>query len=165
MKRFQAARLIREAHATLMHGVRGQHRMPGVAFSALNVFVSAMCMCVIATLASGASSLPAEEGLASVYSTQFNSKITASGERYDGNVHTGAHRTLPFGTVVKVTNLDNGKSVRVRINDRGPHVRGRIIDLSSSAAAALGMTTGVARARIEVLSGTGHAGAKGPSRP
>jgi rare lipoprotein A len=72
---------------------------------------------------------------------------------------------LPFGTVVKVTNLDNGKSVWVRINDRGPHVRGRIIDLSSSAAAALGLTTGVARARIEVFSEAEHAGAKGSSGP
>ena len=136
-----------------------------MAFSAFNVAVSAVCMCVIATVANGASSLPAEEGLASVYSTQFNGKITASGEKYDGKLYTGAHRTLPFGTVVKVTNLDNGKSVRVRINDRGPHVRGRIIDRSSSAATALAMTTDVARARIEVLSETGHAGAKGPSRP
>jgi rare lipoprotein A len=136
-----------------------------VAFSAFHVAVSAVCMCVIATVANGASSLPPEEGLASVYSTRFNGKITASGERYNGNVHTAAHRTLPFGTVVKVTNLGNGKSVRVRINDRGPHVRGRIIDLSSSAATALAMTNGVARARIEVLSETGHAGAKGPSRP
>ncbi len=131
----------------------------------MKTLVSAVCMCVIATVANGASSLPAEEGPASVYSTQFNGKLTASGERYDGSVHTGAHRTLPFGTVVKVTNLDNGKWVRVRINDRGPHVRGRIIDLSSSAATALAMTTGVARVRIEVLSETGHAGAKGPSRP
>ena len=121
-----------------------------MAFSAFDVAVSAVCMCVIATVANGASSLPAEEGLASVYSKEFNGKITASGERYNGNVYTGAHRTLPFGTVVKVTNLDNGKSVRVRINDRGPHVRGRIIDLSASAATALAMTTGVARVRIEV---------------
>jgi len=136
-----------------------------VAFSAFNIAVSAVCMCVIATVANGASSLPAEEGLASVYSTKFNGKITASGERYDDKLYTAAHRTLLFGAVVKVTNLDNGKSVRVRINDRGPHVRGRIIDLSSSAAAALGMTKGVARARIEVLSESGRAGAKGPSRP
>ena len=134
-------------------------------FSILNVGLSAVCMWVIATFANGASLPLAEEGVASVYSPQFNGKITASGERYNGNVYTAAHRTLPFGAVVKVTNLDNGKSVRVRINDRGPHVRGRIIDLSSSAATALAMSTGVARARIEVVSETGHAGAKGPSRP
>ena len=134
-------------------------------FSILNVGLSAVCMCVIATVANGASLPPAQEGLASVYSKEFNGKITASGERYNGNVYTAAHRTLPFGTVVKVTNLDNGKSVRVRINDRGPHVRGRIIDLSSSAAIALAMTTGVVRARIEVVSEPGHAGAKGRSRP
>jgi peptidoglycan lytic transglycosylase len=136
-----------------------------LAFSIFNVGLSAVCICAIATVANGASLLPAEEGLASVYSKQFNGKITASGEPYNGNIYTAAHRTLPFGTMVKVTNLDNGKSVRVRINDRGPHVRGRIIDLSSSAATALAMSAGVARARIEVLSETGHAGANGPSRP
>jgi rare lipoprotein A len=135
------------------------------AFSVFNVALSAVCICAIAAVADGASLPPAEEGLASVYSKEFHGKITASGERYDSNVYTAAHRTLPFGTVVKVTNLDNGKSVRVRINDRGPHVRGRIIDLSSSAATALAMGTGVARARIEVVSETVHAGAKGPSRP
>ena len=94
---------------------------------------------------------PAQEGLASVYSKEFNGKRTASGERYDSTRLTAAHRTLPLGTTVKVTNLGNGKSVRVRINDRGPHVRGRIIDLSSGAAAALGLRTGVARVRIEIL--------------
>ena len=90
--------------------------------------------------------------MASVYSNELNGKRTASGERYDGTRLTAAHRTLPLETTVKVTNLGNGKSVRVRINDRGPHVRGRIIDLSSAAAAALGFRTGVARVRIEIVS-------------
>jgi rare lipoprotein A len=67
---------------------------------------------------------------------------------------------LPLGTQIRVTNLDNGKSVRVRVNDRGPHVRGRIVDLSSRAAAALGFSTGVARVRIEVL-GRGERKARG----
>ena len=114
--------------------------------------LAAICICVIAAVANGAPSPPAEEGLASVYGEQFNGKSTASGERYNSGTLTAAHRTLPFGTVVRVTNLGNGKSVRVRINDRGPHVQGRIIDLSSSAAVALGMSTGVARVRLEVLS-------------
>ena len=133
-------------------------------FFIFSVGLSAVCICVIATVAI-ASLPPAEEGLASVYSKEFNGKITASGERYDGNVYTAAHRTLPFGTVVKVTNLANGKSVRVHINDRGPHVRGRIIDLSLSAATALAMTTGVVRVRIEVVGETGHASGTRPRRP
>jgi rare lipoprotein A len=124
--------------------------------SATSVISAAVCICVNAVLANAAPLPPAEEGLASVYSEQFNGKRMASGERYDGNIRMAAHRTLPFGTVVRVTNLGNGKSVRVRINDRGPHVQGRIIDLSSSAAAALGISTGVARVRLEILSQPAH---------
>jgi rare lipoprotein A len=90
--------------------------------------------------------------LASVYSEQLNGKKTASGERYDSSALTAAHRTLPLGAEIRVTNLDNGRSVRVRVNDRGPHVQGRIVDLSSRAAAALGIGTGVARVRLEILS-------------
>jgi rare lipoprotein A len=95
---------------------------------------------------------PPQEGLASVYGKQFNGKSTAGGEHYDSRALTAAHRTLPLGTEIRVTNLENGRSVRVRINDRGPNVRGRIVDLSSSAAAALGFSTGVARVRVEILS-------------
>jgi len=128
---------------------------------------AAVSICVIAVLANSAplSPAPAEEGLASVYGEQLNGKSTASGERYDSGTLTAAHRTLPLGTKVLVTNLDNGKSVRVRINDRGPHVQGRIIDLSSSAAAALGLSTDVARVRLEILSAPEQAGGKKPPRP
>jgi cysteine synthase A len=77
---------------------------------------------------------------------------------------TAAHRTLPLGTQIKVTNLENGKSVRVRINDRGPHVRGRIVDLSAGAAAALGFSTGVVQVRIEILSHAAR-GDRNASRP
>jgi rare lipoprotein A len=107
---------------------------------------------VIACVASAASSPPAQRGLASVYSDHLNGKRTASGERYDSSGFTAAHRTLPLGAEIRVTNLTNGRSVRVRVNDRGPHVEGRIVDLSSRAAAALGMRTGVARVRLEILS-------------
>jgi rare lipoprotein A len=107
---------------------------------------------MIAVGANGKSLPSQQEGLASVYGKHFNGQTTASGERYDSRALTAAHRTLPLGTEIKVTNLENGKSVRVRINDRGPHVRGRIVDLSSNAAAALGFSTGVARVRIEILS-------------
>lgn len=107
---------------------------------------------VIALVASAAPSPPAQRGLASVYSDHLNGKKTASGESYDSNGLTAAHRTLPLGAEIRVTNLANGRSVRVRVNDRGPHVEGRIVDLSSRAAAALGMRTGVARVRLEILS-------------
>ena len=78
-------------------------------------------------------------GLASWYGPAFHGKRTASGERFDMNELTAAHRTLPFGTRVRVRNMDNGQEVVVRINDRGPQVRERVIDLSKAAAAALGM--------------------------
>jgi len=93
----------------------------------------------------------AEEGLASWYGPGFYGKKTASGERFRIYKRTAAHRTLPFDTRVKVTNLRNGRSVIVRINDRGPFVEGRIIDLSRAAARALGMLRdGVVEVRIEV---------------
>ena len=118
----------------------------------LSIRLAAACICMVAAVAD-ASPLPSpQEGLASVYGKHFNGRNTASGERYDSHAMTAAHRTLPLGTEIRVTNLQNGRSVRVRINDRGPHVHGRIVDLSSSAAAALGFSTGVARVRVEVLS-------------
>ena len=116
----------------------------------LSAGMAAVCICIIAAVANGSPLPLPQEGLASVYAKHFNGKSTASGERYDSRALTAAHRTLPLGTEISVTNLENGRSVRVRINDRGPHVRGRIVDLSSSAAAALGFSTGVARVRIEV---------------
>lgn len=130
----------------------------------LSVVLAAAGIGTIATSANGASLPWQQEGSASVYGKHFNGKNTASGERYDSRALTAAHRTLPLGTQIRVTNLENGKSVRVRINDRGPHVRGRIVDLSSSAAAALGFSTGVARVRIEILSraARGDRNAAGP---
>ncbi len=107
---------------------------------------------VIARVPSATPSPATQKGLASVYSEQLNGKKTASGERYDSSALTAAHRTLPLGAEIRVTNLDNGRSVRVRVNDRGPHVQGRIVDLSSRAAAALGIRAGVARVRLEILS-------------
>ncbi|WP_341521265.1 septal ring lytic transglycosylase RlpA family protein [Pseudomonas sp. G.S.17] len=93
-----------------------------------------------------------ETGGASYYGSQHHGNRTASGERFDQNSLTAAHRRLPFGTRVKVTNLDNDKSVVVRINDRGPHTRGRLIDLSRAAAAQLGMLrSGTAQVRVQAL--------------
>ncbi len=91
-------------------------------------------------------------GEASYYGKEFEGKKTASGERYHGDELTAAHRTLPFGTRLRVTNLANDKSVKVVVNDRGPHRRHRVIDLSRRAAKELGMLqSGVARVRVEIL--------------
>lgn len=92
-------------------------------------------------------------GFASWYGPGFHGNRSASGEIYNQNALTAAHRSLPFGTKVRVTNRRNGHSVVVRINDRGPYIQGRIIDLSAAAAQILGvMQTGVAPVRLEVLS-------------
>lgn len=94
----------------------------------------------------------AEEGVASYYGARHHGLRTASGERFDQNSLTAAHRTLPFGTQLRVTNLANERSVVVRVNDRGPRARSRIIDLSRGAAQRLGMTDdGTARVRIQRL--------------
>jgi rare lipoprotein A len=93
-----------------------------------------------------------ETGLASWYGSRHHGKRTASGEVFNQNKFTAAHRTLPWGSRVKVTNLANGKSVEVRINDRGPFSQGRIIDLSRAAARNLGMVEqGITTVRIEWL--------------
>ncbi len=91
-----------------------------------------------------------ETGLASYYARKFNGRVTANGERYDPGKMTAAHPTLPFGTFVKVTNLANDKEVIVRVNDRGPFIKGRIIDLSRAAAEQLDMLeAGVVKVKIE----------------
>ena len=93
-----------------------------------------------------------QTGVASFYGRECKDRRTASGERFDPNLLTAAHRTLPFGTRVKVTNLDNGKHVIVRINDRGPYAKGRVLDLSRAAARKLGFVhEGVAYVRLDVL--------------
>jgi rare lipoprotein A len=93
-----------------------------------------------------------EEGDASYYADSLHGNKTASGEPYDKDAMTAAHRTLPFGTKVKVTYLRTGKSVELVINDRGPHADNRIIDVSGAAAQALGLTDdGEGRVRVEVL--------------
>ncbi|MBK0394763.1 septal ring lytic transglycosylase RlpA family protein [Ramlibacter algicola] len=86
-----------------------------------------------------ADALQEHRGVASWYGLEFHGRRTASGERFDMNALTAAHPTLPFGTRVRVLNPRNGRSIEVRINDRGPHVRGRIIDLSHAAARTLGI--------------------------
>ena len=91
-------------------------------------------------------------GEASWYGPGFHGRLTANGERYNQNAMTAAHRRLRFGTRVRVTNLNNGRSVVVRINDRGPYARGRVIDVSAAAARSLGMIkSGVAPVRVTIL--------------
>ena len=93
-----------------------------------------------------------EVGMASWYGPKFHGRKTASGEVFDMHAYTAAHRTLPFGTLVRVTYLKTGKSVVVRINDRGPWKRGRIIDLSYAAARKVGLVRdGTGRVRLEVI--------------
>jgi rare lipoprotein A len=91
-----------------------------------------------------------EEGIASWYGHPYHGRRAASGEIYNMYDMTAAHRTLPFGTQVRVHDLENGRDVEVRINDRGPFVEGRIIDLSYASAQAMGMP-GIARVRLEIL--------------
>ena len=130
--------------------------------SNLKTLKPALLLMVVAALAvsgcGGGSGEPStepgsvEEGEASYYAHKYHGRTTANGETYDENKMTAAHKTLPFGTTVRVTNLANGKKVVVRINDRGPFVKGRIIDLSFKAAGELDyISRGVVKVRVEVL--------------
>lgn len=93
-----------------------------------------------------------EEGIASWYGDDFHAKTTANGEEYDMNSLTAAHRTLPLPSIVRVTNLENGRSLVLRVNDRGPYAKNRIIDVSKRAAELLGFKTkGTAKVRVEIL--------------
>src|SRR5688572_14799873 len=91
-------------------------------------------LAIVAVLFCSGAYAQVQTGKASFYADKFDGTITASGEKYRHNKLTAAHKTLPFGTKVRVTNLSNNKTVEVVINDRGPYVDGRIIDLSRSAA-------------------------------
>ncbi|MCQ1060208.1 septal ring lytic transglycosylase RlpA family protein [Photobacterium sp. DNB23_23_1] len=91
-------------------------------------------------------------GQASWYGKKYHGRLTASGERYDMKAHTAAHRTLPFGTIVRVTNTANNKTVNVKINDRGPFAKGRVIDLSQKSFEQIGnINQGVAPVKIEII--------------
>jgi rare lipoprotein A len=93
-----------------------------------------------------------ETGQASYYGDQYRFKETASGETYSHDLKTAAHRSIPFGSKLKVTNVDNGKSVIVEVNDRGPFVKGRIVDLSKSAFTSIGNTSsGLINVQIDVI--------------
>jgi rare lipoprotein A len=110
--------------------------------------VAAVVSCLAAPVSPANSSSLVQSGIASVYSGRSGSR-TASGERVISSALTAAHRTLPFGTMVRVTNIGNGRSVVVRVNDRGPFVRGRVIDLTLAGMRALGFS-GTVRVRLEI---------------
>jgi rare lipoprotein A len=117
---------------------------------ALAVLALAWAGCAASVPPPGASSV--RVGVASYYGSEFAGRPTASGERYDPARLTAAHRSLPFGTRVRVFNLENGRSVVVRVNDRGPRRSDRILDVSYRAAKRLGFSgAGLARVRIEPL--------------
>lgn len=106
----------------------------------------------LVTASWAAAAAAVEKGEASYYANSLHGNKTASGEPYDKNGMTAAHRTLPFGTRVKVTVVETGQSVELVINDRGPHVKGRIIDVSGAAASKLGLVKlGHAPVTVEVL--------------
>jgi rare lipoprotein A len=111
-------------------------------------FVAALCGALMLLAYSPVAN--AQSGIASVYA--YKSGITANGEHVSPQALTAAHRTLPFGSHVRVTNQRNGRSIVVRINDRGPFVRGRVIDLTPAGAQALGFS-GLAPVTLEVLHG------------
>lgn len=93
-----------------------------------------------------------ESGISSWYGHDYPARCTANGETYDAEAYTAAHKILPFNTIVRVKNLDNGKSVTVRINDRGPFVEGRVIDLSKKAAGDLDiLSVGLAEVKIYLV--------------
>lgn len=118
-----------------------RYRMPLLAFALLPVLAQA-----------GDSRRHFGDGMASYYSNEFAGSRTASGERFDPAAMTAAHRTLAFHSRVAVTNLSNGKEVVVRINDRGPWGKGRVIDISYAAAREIGMhRSGTARVKLELL--------------
>jgi rare lipoprotein A len=127
----------------------------------VTIFFAALALAALAPVSGCKKKIPkpavpapgrTESGIASWYGEPYHGRRAANGEVYDMNKLTAAHRTFAFGTWVRVRNLDNGKAVEVRINDRGPFVRGRIIDLSRAAAHQVAMIApGTAKVRLEVI--------------
>jgi len=126
------------------------HRWMGK--SVLSICLASSCTFGHAKAVSPKAVAGKQVGIASYYSDRFHGRRTASGERYDKNALTAVHPRLPFGTVIRVTNLDNDKTVEVKVNDRFGARRGRILDLSLRAARELGFIgAGLAKVKLEVL--------------
>lgn len=112
-----------------------------------------LILSLLAPLPSSSSEDYPQYGKASWYGGKFHGRKTASGERFNKYEFTAAHRNLPFGTILRVTNLRNGKDVYVKVNDRGPFIKGRVLDLSLASAEALHFNRrGVIRVKIEIVS-------------
>jgi len=129
------------------------YRLVGFSLAVL-ALAAAGCASTKPTRATPASAAPGTRivGLASWYGQRHQGRATASGEAFDMNKLTAAHRTMPFGTRLRVTNVENGRSVVVRVNDRGPWVNDRVLDVSQAAAKALGMVgDGVTKVEVVVL--------------
>ena len=118
----------------------------------LGTLVSLLWLVTYSQLGLAKNTTEVVSGIASYYAEQHHGKKTANGEKFNMYELTAAHRTLPFGSKIKVTNLTNGKTVVLRVNDRGPYVKGRILDVSKGAAIELGMIQrGTASIRIEKM--------------
>lgn len=136
----------------------------------LGGWFAVLCCLLLSACASHRLERPApgdvQRGIASWYGEPFHGRKTASGEIYDMHGMTAAHKELPLGTRIEVHNLDNGRKTEVRVNDRGPFIRGRILDLSYGAAKVLGVVQpGLAKVEIRVLQmGTGRSGPSATSR-
>lgn len=114
--------------------------------------MKAIVFVILVSFTTASRAFSAQEGLASWYGGKFQGRLTSSGEVFDTNLMTAAHKSLPFGTIVKVTDRESGKTTVVKINDRGPFVEGRIIDLSRAAAEELDMVgRGIARVSLEII--------------
>jgi rare lipoprotein A len=126
--------------------------MHRVGKSILSVCLASSCTFGHAKAAGPKAHLDKQVGIASYYGDQFHGRRTASGERYDKNGLTAVHPRLPFGTIIRVTNLRNDKSVEVKVNDRFGSGRGRMLDLSKRAARELGfIRSGLAKVKLEVV--------------
>ncbi len=131
-----------------MKATFNQRKAAGLA-SAVALLALFMSGCAVAPIITAMS---AQEGLASYYSNDFQGRKTSDGEIFDNSKLTAAHRTYPFGTIVKVTNLTTNAEVEVRINDRGPVKQERVIDLSFAAAKAIGIDrAGLGKVRLDVV--------------
>lgn len=125
---------------------------PSLKKNTMKLLVQILALVILTTQM--AFSAPIEKGLASYYDDSFHGRKTASGEKYDKNKLTAAHKTLPFGTRIKIKNPANGKSVEVVVNDRGPYIKGRVIEISKKAAQQIDLVkVNVAPVEITVLSG------------
>jgi rare lipoprotein A len=148
-RRGVAASLWIDAPETALPFARRRRRTRKVFMTRL-LFSTAAAACAALSLFSGPAAAFKQTGVGSYYGPELHGRRTASGERFNQAALTAAHRTAPFGSRLKVTNLSNGRSVVVRVNDRGPFVRGRVVDVSAGAARQLGMHgRGIAKVRVE----------------